>query len=181
MEDRKFVIKRAIEETANDDGIVTADAVVDAARNKNSPLHDEFEWDDSVAGHQYRLDQARSLIREVRYISLDVTESVIKTVAYVRDPRLPPKTQGYVSLQSVSRNKKLAADVVMAELNRCEAALNRANDVATILGIDVKIDEIRASVHELKSEVADNALPPKRGRPSAGKGRRGRPENRPSA
>jgi len=42
----------------------TAD-VVEEAEAKSNPLHDCFEWDDSSAGHQYRMQQARQLIRVV--------------------------------------------------------------------------------------------------------------------
>lgn len=46
-------------------GLVHPEAVVDSARPKSSPLHSRFEWDDGEAGHQYRLWQARQLIRVV--------------------------------------------------------------------------------------------------------------------
>lgn len=39
-----------------------SELVVEAAR-KTNPLHGEFEWDDKKAGNQYRLIQARRLIR----------------------------------------------------------------------------------------------------------------------
>ncbi len=42
--------------------------VVLAARPATSPLHRHFEWDDTVAADQYRLDQARSIIRIVRVV-----------------------------------------------------------------------------------------------------------------
>lgn len=47
------------------DGCVRVSVVVKEANPKRSPLHDEFEWDDQVAGHEYRLSQARKLIRVV--------------------------------------------------------------------------------------------------------------------
>ena len=37
--------------------------VVTEAKPKESPIHNEFEWTDSKAAHQFRLDQARRLIR----------------------------------------------------------------------------------------------------------------------
>lgn len=37
--------------------------VVEAAKPAASPLHKEFEWDDTRAGREYRLEQARKLIR----------------------------------------------------------------------------------------------------------------------
>jgi hypothetical protein len=42
---------------------LTTESVVEEARSADSPLHPAFEWDDPRAAHQYRLDQARHLIR----------------------------------------------------------------------------------------------------------------------
>jgi hypothetical protein len=39
--------------------------VVDAARLKRSPLHDQFDWDDTEAAERWRLHQARNLLRVV--------------------------------------------------------------------------------------------------------------------
>ncbi len=45
------------------------EAVVEAARNEDSPLHNRFEWDDGEAAERYRLWQARLLINvSVQYI-----------------------------------------------------------------------------------------------------------------
>lgn len=45
------------------DGKLTAESVLDSARSKRSPLHTRFEWNDTVAAHEYRLEQARQMIR----------------------------------------------------------------------------------------------------------------------
>jgi hypothetical protein len=39
--------------------------VVEAARPKESPLHGSFTWDDTKAAQQWRIQQARQLIRAV--------------------------------------------------------------------------------------------------------------------
>ena len=44
-------------------GVLQASAVVEAARPTESPLHSHFEWDDVKASNEYRLWQARQLIR----------------------------------------------------------------------------------------------------------------------
>jgi hypothetical protein len=46
-------------------GELKPEAVVDAARSLTSPLHQQFEWDDSEAAKRYRLEQARQLIRVI--------------------------------------------------------------------------------------------------------------------
>ena len=42
---------------------ITPQNVVDLARSKDSKLHDDFEWDNEIAGEKYRLSQAREMIR----------------------------------------------------------------------------------------------------------------------
>jgi hypothetical protein len=42
---------------------LTPKIVVNAARKKDSPLHDRFEWNNAVAGEKYREVQAAELIR----------------------------------------------------------------------------------------------------------------------
>lgn len=44
-------------------GTVTPQLVIATAAKKKNPLHEYFEWDDTEAAHQYRLEQARKLIR----------------------------------------------------------------------------------------------------------------------
>ena len=44
-------------------GVITPDHVVTAARPRSSPLHNSFTWDDGDAAHQWRLEQARHLLR----------------------------------------------------------------------------------------------------------------------
>lgn len=45
------------------DGLLRPEDVVKAAKPKSSPLHDKFDWDDGTAAHNWRLEQARHLIR----------------------------------------------------------------------------------------------------------------------
>jgi hypothetical protein len=45
--------------------VLKAEDVVDFARDPRTALHSRFTWDDTLAAHQYRLEQARALIRIV--------------------------------------------------------------------------------------------------------------------
>lgn len=46
-------------------GSLTASVVLQGAQAKRSPLHPLFEWDDSTAAHEFRMEQARSIVRSV--------------------------------------------------------------------------------------------------------------------
>jgi len=56
------------------DGRIETLVVLNEAKKKRSPLHNAFEWDDSVAAHQHRLYQARHLIRSMEIIIEDRPE-----------------------------------------------------------------------------------------------------------
>lgn len=47
---------------------LTAKALVDVNRPEDAPLHDEFEWDDSVAAEAYRENQARHIINSLEVV-----------------------------------------------------------------------------------------------------------------
>jgi len=49
-------------------GRLVPDLVVQEAEPVDHPLHDRFEWDDTVAGPAYRRVQAHELIRSVRVV-----------------------------------------------------------------------------------------------------------------
>lgn len=42
---------------------ITPQNVVDLARDEKSVIHNDFEWDDKIAGEKYRLHQAGDMIR----------------------------------------------------------------------------------------------------------------------
>jgi hypothetical protein len=87
--------------------------VVDAARDKDHILHNEFCWDDKEAANKHRLDQARRLIS---VIWLDIKYSTVtfgapkyvggeaKARAFVEDPDKPGSHQGYVSTFLLAKN-----------------------------------------------------------------------------
>lgn len=58
-------VAQVVQSIYDDDGAVVASVLVDKARPEDSPAHPAFEWDNSVAGEEYRLEQARRFIRRV--------------------------------------------------------------------------------------------------------------------
>ncbi|TQI72897.1 hypothetical protein FHT98_0617 [Bosea sp. AK1] len=67
-------------------GELTPEDVLSDARNHNSPLHSFFEWDDSAAAHQHRLNQARGLIRAVVAVYVREDQPAVRARAYVHIP-----------------------------------------------------------------------------------------------
>ena len=85
------------------DGKLTAETVLDDAYNPNSPLHAQFEWDDTVAAHQYRLVQARQIIRGVQ---VSVMERPVRQYVFITS------TDSYHPIETVIASKDWAAEMV---------------------------------------------------------------------
>lgn len=66
-------------------GKITPKIVLKEAKEKNSPLHDFFEWDNTKASDNWRLHQARHLIGAIEVvISYDGTEKERRRYLNVR-------------------------------------------------------------------------------------------------
>lgn len=148
----RAAVRSAIEATADKEGIVTPDGVLAAAADEASVLHAEFEWDDSAAAHQHRLAQARSLIREITFEAADTPRRAISAVSYVHQPG--SSGQAYIPLGSAARNKELAQGILEAELGRCEAAINRAREVADVLKLRKELDELLRGLISVRRKIA---------------------------
>jgi hypothetical protein len=79
------------------DGSISPEAVVDAGREEDSPIHGCFEWDNEAAADKYRIDQARYIIRSVTVKIEDDQKDpvVVRAFVEIRDTDTP-----YVPLQT---------------------------------------------------------------------------------
>lgn len=53
---------------------LTPHSLVEASRDVNAPLHNEFEWNDSVAAEKFREQQAACIIRHLIIVRTDIEE-----------------------------------------------------------------------------------------------------------
>lgn len=143
------VIER-MRQLENENGKLTTQAVIEDAKDENSPLHGYFEWDDAAAAEKWRTEQARRLIREVRLV-IHKSETNVRQVAYVRDPSRSSDESGYVSTVRLRDDKDRSRDALIAELDRASAALARAYDVADALGLSSEVEALRAQVQGVRN------------------------------
>lgn len=135
------------------DGRLTPETVLRDAKRKESPLHSSFEWDDKKAAHQHRLDTARELIRGVRLIT--TTETInLKSIVFVRDPRRAANDAGYVRACDLSRDAAASRAAVLVEFDRAVSAMQRARDVAGMVGQTALIDKLIETLLAGKAKIA---------------------------
>jgi hypothetical protein len=136
---------------AKDQGRLTPEGVVSAARPVRSPLHNYFTWDDKVAGARHRLDEARQLIRSFEIV-VTTTQYVVHAPAFLRDPRAIPR-QGYISIGRLASDAELCRETVLMEFGLALAALRRAKAVAAAVHLTEEIERLHWEVQQLSSQA----------------------------
>jgi hypothetical protein len=99
---------------AKNGGVVTAGLVVLEAQKKRNPLHKEFEWDDSIAAAEYRMEQARRMLRsfivtyqESPHIESRAYEVVTEVGTRDESPRKVYKTTKEILQDPIQRDELL--------------------------------------------------------------------------
>lgn len=90
--------------------------VVDEARDPRSPLHKSFTWNDDEAAEQWRLQQARQLIRSIKIERVENTQEP-RMVRFVRAFVHDPANDGYLATEDVAKLPDVR-DRVLAEMRR---------------------------------------------------------------
>lgn len=130
------------------------DDVVEDAKDPNSPLYDEFDWDVNKAANAHWREIARRLIRSfvARVVVTDLGV-INKHPKYVRNAASKPREQGYKKLSDVREDKALAQATLRGELERARSILERMRTVAVALGLGDQIDSIRRELDLILGEV----------------------------
>ncbi len=71
-----------IERLQQTQGKATPEEILKVAKPADSPLHSYFEWDNSVAAHKFRLQQAADLVRSIDLVRVDNMEAPPKARAF---------------------------------------------------------------------------------------------------
>ena len=123
------------------EGRITPDMILADAKRKSSPLHKYFDWNDQKAGRKWRLEQARTLIEKVEY-EFQTSKGAHKTAYFVRDPSVPSRSQGYVSIPTLKSDKDLAHEALVDAFSMAGSYLARANELSSALKF--KVREVKA-------------------------------------
>lgn len=118
--------------------------VVDAARPKSHPLHGRFEWNNAVAGEAWRRVQAHELIRSVRVVYREASDSGPE--ASVRAFHAVRREDGHVyeSAETVAHDPLLRAMVLRDMERQWQELKRRYGDFAEF--IDMVREDLHASI-----------------------------------
>ena len=119
---------------AKNAGILRAQDVVKAARSPKSVLHSQFEWDNDKAADEWRMQQARGLIRAtVHWIEIGGQKEQVNVFVSLG----PDRTEGggYRGLISVLANPSLREQMLLdaiVELKRLQVKYARLSELAAV-------------------------------------------------
>lgn len=114
---------------ASRDRMLHAEKVVAWAKShRDSALHSQFEWNNSKAATEFRLEQARRLIR-ITVVSEDGTPQLV-SLSTDRS-----KGGGYREITEVARNRKLSEIMLedaIKEMRRVQARFGRVRQLTAV-------------------------------------------------
>lgn len=150
----KEEVARALNAIADrNDGRLTPDVVVREAKKKTSVLHKHFTWDIKKAAEERWLDQARELIRTV-HVNVVTRQETFRVRAFVRDPEKPGYEQGYVALRVLRSDEEVARQALILEASRIATSLKRFRELATVLGLEGRVDEMNSILQTVVSSAS---------------------------
>ena len=92
-------------------GILLPEDIIEESKDTDSVLHGVFTWDNEVAAIEWRKEQARCLIRNIRVV---VTNKEVKTVvrAYVNVRSSPGEFRSYQPTMEIINNDEAYKDLL---------------------------------------------------------------------
>ena len=106
-----------------DHGDLSSSAVVDESEPEDAVLHDQFTWDDSKAGRNWRLEEARRLIRVVQV----ETSQGERHSLYEHVPLIVKGEGAYQTIEVLTSRPDLYALALEEALRALSSAQERVN------------------------------------------------------
>ena len=123
-------------------GVLRPSDLVEASRDKDSPLHEQFTWDDSVAGEKWRVQEARLTIDRIEIVD---SETKIQNPAFV-NVTLSTGERGYMSTSVAMADDELRKQTLQNALNGLAAWRRRYEGLSELAGVVSVIDAVLSEV-----------------------------------
>ena len=138
------IVGKECEKIEKENGILTTGALVDSARDESSEIHGLFEWDDKIAGEQWRNNQARVILSCLRVtVQSEESDTPKKVRAFVNTN--PERSKGvYMNIESAMNDFESRQGVLIRAKRELNAFLDKYQGIR-------ELDDI---VNTIKSYLA---------------------------
>jgi uncharacterized protein YpbB len=120
------------------DGLLSPEAIVEAARPVSSPLHSRFEWDNSAAARKYRIWQARQLLKVCVEVVPNTKHSTNVFVSLTSDR----KDGGYRMVTEVLTDAQMRRQMLSDALAELELFRNKYRELKELVVVFAAIRKV---------------------------------------
>jgi hypothetical protein len=142
-------------------GELTPDKVIEEARARESPLHDQFTWDLKAAAMMTWRSQARALISGFQ-ISVVVHRKEYTIQEFVEAPGKAEREQGYVAFTKIKNSKELAREFIDRELGIASTYVCKTRDYARVLGLERQVEKVVKDLSSVRVAARSKATSSRR-------------------
>ena len=131
------------------DGQLTASGILTMAKSSKSPLHSLFEWDNTKAARQYRLEQARKIIKRAN-VTIENQEDKIIHVPVSSSKGEGTYKEAKTIVNSIS-DFELAMSEALKKLSSAEKAVELLKTVSSSENVDENVAILSVALQGLQT------------------------------
>jgi hypothetical protein len=129
-------------------GVLEPVDIVDRARPKDNPLHDNFTWDDSEAASKFREEQARRVVRSIQIVmktKKGAPERPVKAfVSVSASPAKETKGSVYVTVDEALEDPIMRDEVLSRAIREALSFRKKYAELSELSQVFIAIDETLA-------------------------------------
>ncbi len=132
-----------------EEGYIKPEKVVERSRIETAPLHKCFEWNDSIAGEEYRKVQAREIIRRIEIVREEDNSEPVSIRAFWSTQDAPKeeggnrKTYAYRGIETVINNDDYREYAFTQALRELEAFERKYRYLTEFDGILREVEKLK--------------------------------------
>lgn len=111
------IVGEVLESIEKREGMITPELFLEESRPEDSPTHNCFEWDDTVAAERFRRSQAYHTIKDLEVVVLNAEDS-IPTKAFVNTVEIHPNERGVFKSINIALSSVDSRDIVIQNAKR---------------------------------------------------------------
>ena len=141
------IVGETLEKLAQN-GELTSSSFLDASRPEESPTHNLFEWDDSIAAERYRLQQATVAINsiEVQIIN-EANATVMPQAAFVNViSKAPSRPGSFAPIEIALSDENMRSTLLLNALNELKSFRRKYNQLSELTDVFLEIKKIEQAV-----------------------------------
>lgn len=136
-------------------GLLPPAKVVEFARDPSTALHARFTWDDGEAAEQWRLHEARNVVRVYVYVPEGATEPIRAYVSLREDRRAEG---GYRSVPDVLKSPDLRSKMLAEALAELEVFQRKYRQLTELESVFTEAEKVRQR-HKSNGQHENNGKP----------------------